>query len=104
MGFLILVSLLTCSGLLLSYILGILYSALWRPLKLQKYLKQQGIAGSPYKILSGNLKDFADANKEAQARPMGLSHYIVPRVAPFQDEVFKTYGTMNLTLVSTDQC
>ncbi|KAF8408891.1 hypothetical protein HHK36_004960 [Tetracentron sinense] len=64
----------------------------WKPKKLEKYLREQGINGHPYRLLSGDLKENTMLTKEAQSKPMNLSHDIVPRVVPPLHQTIKNYG------------
>jgi len=62
-----------------------LLDRLWRgPQSLERALRAQGLRGTPYRFLTGDLKEFGRLNKEAWARPLPLGcHDIVPRVTPF---------------------
>ncbi|KAH9617657.1 hypothetical protein KSS87_004722 [Heliosperma pusillum] len=42
----------------------------FRPKKLEKWLRQQGLAGTSYKFLFGDLKDYASMRSRAMERPM----------------------------------
>ncbi|XP_043723193.1 cytochrome P450 CYP72A219-like isoform X2 [Telopea speciosissima] len=64
----------------------------WRPKKLERHLKEQGIKVTPYKLLVGDLKEFLSLFKEAKSKPMNLSHDIVPRVFPFHLQTILKYG------------
>ncbi|KAG9455256.1 hypothetical protein H6P81_008160 [Aristolochia fimbriata] len=81
---------------LLLWLLGLLYSVWWKPKRLEKFLKDQGLVGPPYKLLYGNLKENAALNQEARAKPMGLCHNIIPRVAPLLLRTVEKYGKMPL--------
>ncbi|PIA45518.1 hypothetical protein AQUCO_01600002v1, partial [Aquilegia coerulea] len=68
---------------------------LWlKPMKMKKYLKKQGIDGPSYKFFYGNLKESEMMKMKARSKPMELSHCIVPRLLPFQNQAVKTYGKM----------
>ncbi|XP_043723189.1 cytochrome P450 CYP72A219-like isoform X2 [Telopea speciosissima] len=64
----------------------------WRPKKLERLLKEQGIKVTPYKLLLGDLKDNMRLFKEARSKPMNLSHDIAPRVLPFDLQTIQKYG------------
>ncbi|KAH7658374.1 Secologanin synthase protein [Dioscorea alata] len=64
----------------------------WKPKKLEKELRRQGINGTKYKILVGDSKDEVEAMNEAWSKPMDLNHNIVPRVLPHAHLMFQTYG------------
>ncbi|KAG9447960.1 hypothetical protein H6P81_014088 [Aristolochia fimbriata] len=91
--------LLRCIGLLLllSWILRLFYTVWWKPKRLERFFKQQGVVGPPYRLLFGNLKEFLSSMKEAQLKPMNLSHKIIPRVAPFFENTMVNYGKTSIT-------
>ncbi|KAG9455247.1 hypothetical protein H6P81_008151 [Aristolochia fimbriata] len=80
----------------LLWLLAVLYSVWWKPKRLEKFLKDQGLVGPPYKLFYGNLKENAALNKEAQSKPMGFSHNTVPRIAPLFHRIVQKYGKMPL--------
>ncbi|CAB4277173.1 unnamed protein product [Prunus armeniaca] len=53
-----------------------------KPKKLERYLRQQGLSGNSYRLLTGDLTDNSKMTKEALSKPMEFSHDIVP-CAPF---------------------
>nr|XP_010927481.1 cytochrome P450 CYP72A219-like [Elaeis guineensis] len=67
----------------------------WRPRRLERALRAQGIKGTRYRVLKGDLKDMARFSKEAQSKPMPLSHCIVPRVLPFIRQVINDHGKIS---------
>jgi hypothetical protein len=73
-------------GLVLLWQGGRLLSRLWRePRRLERALRAQGLRGTSYRFLMGDLREFGRLNQEAWARPplpLGC-HDIVPRVTPF---------------------
>ncbi|XP_043689496.1 cytochrome P450 CYP72A219-like [Telopea speciosissima] len=64
----------------------------WRPKKLERLLKEQGIKVTPYKLLLGDLKETQRLFEEARSKPINLSHDIVPRVLPFHLQTIQKYG------------
>ncbi|XP_077228239.1 cytochrome P450 CYP72A616-like [Tasmannia lanceolata] len=104
MGDFLSISLLITSVLLVSWISRLVYSIWWRPMKLERYLKEQGIKGPPYKLLYGNLKENISLVKKESSKPMNLSHHIVPRVVPFPYETMKRYGKMTVIWIGTTPC
>ncbi|KAJ4975697.1 hypothetical protein NE237_000803 [Protea cynaroides] len=64
----------------------------WKPKKLERLLKEQGIKITPYNLLMGDLKENRGQSIEAQSKPMNLSHDIVPRVLPFHLQTIQKYG------------
>ncbi|XP_010275244.1 PREDICTED: cytochrome P450 CYP72A219-like [Nelumbo nucifera] len=85
------------SVLILSWVAIVLYWIWWRPKKLEQRLKQQGIKGHPYRLLFGNLREEMRLEKEAMAKPISLSHNIVPRVIPFVHQTIQNYGRMSIS-------
>ncbi|KAB2605422.1 cytochrome P450 CYP72A219-like [Pyrus ussuriensis x Pyrus communis] len=56
----------------------------FRPKKLERYLRQQGLAGNSYRLLFGDLKEISMIHKQVRSKPMNhLSHDIVPHILPF---------------------
>nr|GMD36742.1 cytochrome P450 CYP72A219-like [Ipomoea batatas] len=58
---------------LLAYAWGVLGWVWFKPKKLEKCLKQQGLKGNPYRILSGDMKELAKMTSDAISKPMALS-------------------------------
>ncbi|XP_026657272.2 cytochrome P450 72A15-like isoform X2 [Phoenix dactylifera] len=69
----------------------------WRPRMLERALRAQGLRGTRYRFLYGDLKESARLSNEARAKLMPLSHDIVPRVAPFLYRVMKENGKTSFT-------
>uniref|UniRef100_A0A0E0JLF4 Cytochrome P450 n=1 Tax=Oryza punctata TaxID=4537 RepID=A0A0E0JLF4_ORYPU len=57
----------------------------WRPRRLERALRAQGLRGTTYRFLLGDLREFGRLNEEAwSSTPLPLGcHDIVPRVTPF---------------------
>ncbi|PHT43616.1 Secologanin synthase [Capsicum baccatum] len=65
----------------------------FRPKKLEKLLRQQGLMGNSYRILYGDTKDLPGMVKEAMSKPMSLyDDNIAPRLVPFFLETIKKHG------------
>ncbi|KAJ4976084.1 hypothetical protein NE237_001190 [Protea cynaroides] len=64
----------------------------WKPKKLERLLKEQGIKITPYNLLMDDLKENYRQFVEAQSKPMNLSHDIIPRVIPFHLQTIQKYG------------
>ncbi|KAG2717993.1 hypothetical protein I3760_03G200100 [Carya illinoinensis] len=89
----VLYSLAFSSLLLLLYgIVRISYSIWWKPKSLERCIKRQGIRGTSYKPLIGDMKEFVKAITEAWSKPITLNHQIVPRVNPFTLKTVQKYG------------
>ncbi|KAI4335233.1 hypothetical protein L6164_013899 [Bauhinia variegata] len=94
--------LLLCS-LLLVLLVFLLYgatrcvSSIWcKPRMLERHLKQQGIRGTPYKPLIGDMKEFVKVVTEAWSKPINLNHEIVSRVDPFTLNNVHKYGKISM--------
>lgn len=86
---------LLCSLALVLLLYGaarVSYSIWWKPKWLERQLKRQGIRGTPYRPLIGDMKEFVRLIKEAWSKPMSLTHQIAPRVDPFTLTNMQKYG------------
>ena len=63
-----------------------------RPRKLEKRLREQGLAGNPYRILHGDNKESLAMLMEAYSKPMAFSHDIGARVVPSIYKTIQNYG------------
>ncbi|XP_074280768.1 cytochrome P450 CYP72A616-like [Silene latifolia] len=94
MGILIVVIFSAC---LISYlVLKIGNSIWWKPKRLGKQLKLQGIKGNHYKVLLGDMKELVNQYKEAWSKPSNLNHQIAARVDPFTHTMVDKYGKVSL--------
>ncbi|KAI3447197.1 hypothetical protein Pfo_003862 [Paulownia fortunei] len=94
--------LMTCLFFLVSYLcLKVYHFIWWRPKRLQKSLKQQGIRGTPYKPLIGDMKEYMKHVTQASSKPISLSHHIVQRVDPFTDTIVRKYGKISFCWMGT---
>lgn len=66
-------------------------------MKIQTYLRQQGIQGHPYKLMYGTIKDNISSLMQAQSKPINLIHQISPRFIPFIYETVKEYSMDSLS-------
>nr|XP_018679864.1 PREDICTED: cytochrome P450 72A13-like isoform X1 [Musa acuminata subsp. malaccensis] len=69
--------------LLLACAVWALNCAWWRPRRQDRLLRAQGLQGTPYRFLRGDLKEDERLLAQALSKPMPLSHHIIPRVEPF---------------------
>lgn len=81
-------------GLVLLWQGGRLLNKLWwEPRRLERALRAQGLRGTSYRFLTGDLREFGRLNQEAWARPLPLGcHDIVPRVTPFLHSNVREHG------------
>jgi len=59
---------------------------------MEKFLRKQGLKGSSYKFLFGDMKELVKMVKEAKSKPINLNHDIVSRVLPFDHKYVAVYG------------
>ncbi|XP_010502020.1 PREDICTED: cytochrome P450 72A13 isoform X2 [Camelina sativa] len=64
----------------------------FKPKMLESYLKRQGLAGTPYTPLVGDLKRNSSMLAVARSKPIKLTDDITPRVVPFPLHMLKTHG------------
>ncbi|CAI9275401.1 unnamed protein product [Lactuca saligna] len=63
-----------------------------KPKKMDKFLREQGLNGTPYKFLYGDIKEMVQMTADAKLKPINLTDDIVPRVMPYLYNSSKTYG------------
>nr|GMC72636.1 cytochrome P450 CYP72A219-like [Ipomoea batatas] len=63
-----------------------------KPRKLEKWLRQQGLNGSSYRVFYGDTKEMATLTAKAKSKPINLSDDILPRVLPFYHLAVTKYG------------
>jgi len=86
----------------ISVVLAVVSWWIWRTLQwvwfkpkmLEHYLRRQGLAGTPYTPLVGDLKKNFSMLSEARSKPLKLTDDISPRVVPYPLQMFKTYGML----------
>ncbi|KAH7658375.1 Secologanin synthase protein [Dioscorea alata] len=82
-----------CVFVVIGVLGRVLYSVWLKPKMLEMQLRRQGLRGNKYRPLA-DIKDEAASFKEAWSRPMELTHKIIPRVIPYDHQMFKRYGKM----------
>ncbi|XP_059454567.1 cytochrome P450 CYP72A616-like [Corylus avellana] len=87
--------------LILCAVIRVVYTIWWRPKSLEKQLRQQGIKGTSYKLLHGDMKEIKKSTIQALSKPMTLNHRIAPRVLPFFHEMVQKYGKVCLSWIET---
>ena len=73
----------------------------YRPKMLESYLRRQGLSGTPYTPLVGDLKRNFSMMMEAKSKPIKLTDDISPRVVPFPFEMLKNHGMLNFVLLAS---
>ncbi|KAJ3695268.1 hypothetical protein LUZ60_000645 [Juncus effusus] len=88
-------------GALSLFLLWVSFRALdWAwltPRRLDRALRKQGLRGTVYRSIWGEIKEDSRLVKEACSKPMPLSHDIVPRVQPLFYHTIKEHGKMSFT-------
>ncbi|KAF8110475.1 hypothetical protein N665_0083s0039 [Sinapis alba] len=64
----------------------------FKPKMLESYLRRQGLSGTPYTPLVGDVRRNYSMSMEARSKPIKLTDDIVPRVMPFPLHMLNTYG------------
>jgi hypothetical protein len=71
-------------GLALRQAGRLLHVLWWRPRRLERALRAQGLRGRPHSLLAADVRENARVTREAWSRPLPLGcHDIAPRVVPF---------------------
>ncbi|XP_058188435.1 cytochrome P450 CYP72A219-like [Rhododendron vialii] len=68
-----------------------------RPRRLERRLREQGLSGTSYKLLFGDVKDSYAMTERAKSSPIPFSQDILPRVVPFLHNSVNTYGKISFT-------
>jgi len=67
--------------------------AWFRPRKLEKCLRKQGLKGNSYKLIFGDLKELAKSFEDANSKPLKVSDDdICPRIVPYFVDTIKKHG------------
>lgn len=70
----------------------ILDSLWFKPKKIEKFLRAQGLKGNSYRFMFGDSKEIAQMTREAKSKPIHLKDDIAPRVLPFVHKSVADYG------------
>ncbi|WOK91523.1 Cytochrome P450 [Canna indica] len=103
MGWQVTADMLWCLGygasalLLVAWAVQLLHWAWWTPRRLDRALRAQGIKGTPYSFLRGDVAENVRLLRAARSKPMPLSHDIAPRVFPLQHRAVEEYGKLSFT-------
>uniref|UniRef100_A0A453F374 Uncharacterized protein n=2 Tax=Aegilops tauschii subsp. strangulata TaxID=200361 RepID=A0A453F374_AEGTS len=74
--------------------------AWWRPRRLDRALRSQGLRGTPYRSVAGDAPLAERLNEDARSRSMPLGcHDVVPRAMPLFHQTMKEHGTSPTSLV-----
>uniref|UniRef100_A0ACD5UML0 Uncharacterized protein n=1 Tax=Avena sativa TaxID=4498 RepID=A0ACD5UML0_AVESA len=70
----------------------------WHPRRLERALRAQGLRGTSYRFLVGDLMDYVRRSREARSKSIPLrSHNIAPLVAPLLHDIVQEHGTTCLS-------
>ncbi|KAL6198996.1 hypothetical protein ACLB2K_028784 [Fragaria x ananassa] len=71
-------------SLVARWVWGILDWLWFKPKKLERLLREEGLKGNTYRFMYGDLKENANLLEQASSKPMNLStsHDIAPRLIP----------------------
>ncbi|KAM3301990.1 hypothetical protein P3S67_016492 [Capsicum chacoense] len=72
-----------CVAILFVYTWKTLNWAWFRPKKLEKYLRENGLKGNPYKLLYGDLKELKKSVIEAKSKSINFSDNIAQKLIRF---------------------
>ncbi|XP_022149052.1 cytochrome P450 CYP749A22-like [Momordica charantia] len=64
----------------------------WTPIRIQRFMRSQGIQGPSYNFIQGNAREMHTRRTHAIATPIDLSHRILPRVLPHTHSWLHRYG------------
>lgn len=84
---------LSCALILLLLVVWKVLNWVWfRPKKLERWLRQQGLTGNSYRLLYGDSKEISGMVKKAASNPISISDDIGPRTFPFFHHAIKKHG------------
>ncbi|KAJ0900459.1 putative secologanin synthase [Helianthus annuus] len=63
-----------------------------KPKKLEKWLRDEGYKGNPYKFLMGDMIELATMVKEGKSKPIPITHDITSYTLPFDHHIISKYG------------
>ncbi|KAL3332796.1 hypothetical protein AABB24_033055, partial [Solanum stoloniferum] len=67
--------------------------AWFRPRKLEKCLRKQGLKGNSYKLIYGDIKELSKSIEDAKSKPLNVSDDdLTPRILPYFVQTIKKYG------------
>ncbi|XP_018491053.1 cytochrome P450 72A15 isoform X2 [Raphanus sativus] len=73
----------------------------FKPKMLESYLRRQGLSGTPYTPLIGDLKKNFSMTMEARSKPIKLTDDISARVVPYLLQMLNTHGRTFFTWLGT---
>ncbi|KAK4484640.1 hypothetical protein RD792_007229 [Penstemon davidsonii] len=64
----------------------------FRPKKLEKFLRKQGLDGNPYRLLLGDMKDLIKVLKSEQSKSIQFSDDLPSHIMPYYQQIIHKYG------------
>ena len=84
----------------LAFFLIMVVNWVWlTPKKLESYLRRQGLPGTPYTPLVGDVKSNVNMLMEARSKPITLTDDITPRLLPLALKMFNSHGTVSISFL-----
>lgn len=69
---------------------------LWlKPKKLEKYLKEQGFKGNAYRLILGDMGEYARMIKEEQPRQIKFSENVSLHALPYAHHIINKFGMLS---------
>ncbi|GJM93842.1 hypothetical protein PR202_ga10433 [Eleusine coracana subsp. coracana] len=87
------------AALVLWWAVQVLEWAWWAPRRVDRALRAQGLSGTQYRFLWGDIKEDQRLTAAALAQPVPTDrpHDVLPRVAPLLHRVFQQHGKLSFT-------
>ncbi|KAH9611602.1 hypothetical protein KSS87_007785 [Heliosperma pusillum] len=82
----------SCATLILTWAWKLLNWAWFKPKKLEKKLREQGLNGNSYRPLYGDVKDTFKMRDEARKKPIPFTNDFITRLLPFLHQHVDKYG------------
>nr|XP_043631197.1 cytochrome P450 CYP72A219-like [Erigeron canadensis] len=82
-------------SILVWFALKFLNWAWFQPKKMEKFVRKQGLKGTSYKLLFGDIKEMGRMLNEAKSKPIKVTDDMVPRVIPFYHKFFTDHHGTN---------
>ncbi|KAL6506887.1 hypothetical protein OROHE_022324 [Orobanche hederae] len=64
----------------------------FRPKRLEKFLRNQGLHGNSYRLLLGDMKDLISVTKQEQPKSIQISDHLPPHILPYYYQIITKYG------------
>ncbi|KAL6529780.1 hypothetical protein OROGR_015403 [Orobanche gracilis] len=64
----------------------------FRPKRLEKFLRNQGLHGNSYRLLLGDMKDLISVTEQEQPKSIQISDHLPPHILPYYHQIITKYG------------